>query len=61
MQTRRLGCSVMIDLGLRPLIVLLFAMSMASNRRGKQHDPDRHLGLSHPAAFPRTDEDFRRM
>jgi len=31
--------------------VLLFAMGTASNRRGKQHDPDHPLGLSHPGAF----------
>jgi hypothetical protein len=30
---------------------LLFAIGTASNRRGKQHDPDRYLGLSHPAVF----------
>jgi hypothetical protein len=38
---------------------LLFAIGTASIRRGKKHDPDRNLGLSHPAAFFNTDADFR--
>jgi hypothetical protein len=29
-------------------------MGTASFRRGKEHDPDRRLGLSHPAAFIST-------
>jgi hypothetical protein len=29
--------------------------NMAPIRRGKKHDPDRNLGLSHPAAFAGTD------
>jgi hypothetical protein len=41
-------------LGVRLRFVLLFAMGTASIRRGKKHDPYRHLGLSHPAAFVDT-------
>jgi hypothetical protein len=33
---------------------LLFVIGTASIRRDKKHDPNRNLGLSHPAAFRGT-------
>jgi hypothetical protein len=41
-----------MDLGAGLRFNLLSAIDTASNRRGKQHDPDLHLGLSPLGCFP---------